>query len=113
MNTIVTPVISFDDFVKLELKVGDILTAEEVEGSEKLIKFQIDLGEGSPRQILSGIKQWYKPEDMIGKQVVVASNLESRNIMGLESNGMILAVGEDEPVLIIPHKEVPLGSKVR
>lgn len=104
--------ISFDDFAKLELKVGTILEAQEVEESEKLIKCIVDLGEEKPRQILAGVKQWYKPEDLVGKQVVVVANLESRTMMGLESQGMILMVG-DEPILLIPQKEVPPGAKIR
>ncbi len=105
--------ISFADFSKLELKVGTILEAEEVEGSKKLIKLRVDLGEEKPRQILAGVKQWYKPEDLTGKQVVVAANLEPRLMMGLESQGMVLAAGEDEPVLLMPQKELPSGAKIR
>lgn len=104
--------ITFDDFSKIELKVGTILEAEEVEGSEKLIKLKIDLGEEAPRQILAGVKQWYSPEDLTGKQVVVVANLEPRVMMGLESQGMVLMAGE-EPVLLIPQKEVSPGTKIR
>lgn len=104
--------ISFEDFTKLELKVGTILEAEDIEGSEKLIKLKIDLGEEKPRQILAGVKQWYRPEDLIGKQVVVVANLESRVMMGLESQGMVLMAG-DEPVLLMPQKEVPPGTEIR
>lgn len=116
--------ISFSDFEKVELKVGTILEAEEIEGSEKLLKFQVDLGEEKPRQILSGIKKWYKqslpspngkgkPASLIGKQVLIVTNLEPRMMMGLESQGMILAVGEDKPILLKPFKKVISGSKVR
>ncbi len=73
--------ISFEDFSRLELKVGAILEAEEVEESGKLIKCIVDLGEEQPRQILAGVKQWYKPEDLVGKQVVVVANLESKVMM--------------------------------
>lgn len=106
--------ISFDDFAKLELKVGTILSAEEVEGSEKLIKFQIDLGEESPRQILAGIKQWYQPEDLVGKQVVVVVNLEPKKMMGLESNGMLLiADAKDKLVFLMVPEEVSPGTQIR
>lgn len=106
--------ISFEDFSKVELKVGTVLSAEEVEGSEKLIKCQIDLGEENPRQILAGMKQWYKPKDLIGKQVIVVANLEPKKMMGLESQGMVLAADAvGGPVLLIPQKEVPSGAKVR
>lgn len=110
--------ISFDDFAKVELKVGTILSAEEIPGSDKLLKLQVDLGENPStdsgreiRQILSGIKQWYTPEKLIGKQFIFVTNLESRVMMGLESQGMILAVGEGKPVLLKPFRKVPAGSK--
>lgn len=105
--------ISFDDFIKVELKVGTILTAEEVAGSEKLIKCMVDLGEEEPRQILAGVKQWYNPQDLAGKQVVVAANLEPRKMMGLESQGMMLAAGDEKPVFLKPAKKTTPGSKVR
>lgn len=106
--------ISFDDFAKLELKVGTVLEAENVENSEKLIKLKVDLGEEEPRQILAGVKQWYKPEDFIGKQVVVVANLEPRIMMGLESQGMMLAADSDEgPVFLTIPKQVPAGTKIR
>lgn len=104
--------INFDDFAKVELKIGTILEAEEVEGSEKLLKFKVDLGEEQPRQILAGIKAWYKLEDLVGKQVVVVANLEPRMMMGLESQGMMLAAGE-EAVLLQPFTPVSPGAKVR
>ena len=110
--------ISIDDFAKCELKVGIVLEAEEVEGSEKLIKLQVDIGEappaGGPRQILAGVKQWYKPEDFIGKQVVVVVNLEPKMIMGMESQGMMLAADTDEgPVFLTVPKKVTPGIKIR
>ncbi|MBI2039603.1 methionine--tRNA ligase subunit beta [Candidatus Microgenomates bacterium] len=106
--------INFDDFAKVELKVGTVLKAEEVEGSEKLIELKVDLGEEEPRQILAGVKQWYKPEDFIGKQVVVVANLESRKMMGLESQGMMLAADTtDGPIFLTVPKKVPPGTKIR
>ncbi|MDD2822525.1 MAG: methionine--tRNA ligase subunit beta [Candidatus Daviesbacteria bacterium] len=104
--------ITIDDFSKVELKIGTIITAEEVEGSEKLIKFQIDLGEET-RQILSGVKKWYSPEKLIGKQVVVVTNLEPRMMMGLESNGMILFSDGEKPIFLKPASKTPSGTKVR
>lgn len=106
--------ISIDDFLKVELKVGTILEAEEVEESEKLIKLIVDLGEETPRQILAGVKEWYKPEDLVGKQVVVVANLEPRMMMGLESQGMMLAADSDNgPIFLIPSKQVSPGTKVK
>lgn len=106
--------ISIEDFAKLELKVGTIISAGEVEGSEKLIKLLVDMGEASPRQIFSGIRQWYQPERLVGKQVVVLANLESKMIMGMESQGMILAAdGPKGPCLLVPQRRLPPGVKVR
>jgi len=105
--------INIEDFAKIELKIGTVLEAEEVEGSEKLIKLKVDLGEEKPRQILAGVKQWYSPEDLKGKQVVVVANLEPRIMMGLESQGMMLAAdGENGPVFLTAPKEVPSGTKI-
>lgn len=134
-----------DDLVKLEFKVGTILEAEEIEGSEKLLKLKVDLGtkdvipveaeqsgdteedevileeatdEGTQqkdvRQVLSGIKLYYKPEDLKGKQFVFITNLEPRKMMGFESQAMIMAAdaGEDV-VLLVPEKQVPAGAKIR
>lgn len=106
--------ISVDDFTKVELKVGTVLEAEEIEGSERLIKLKVDLAEENPRQILAGVKQWYRPEDFVGKQVVVITNLEPRKMMGLESQGMMLAADSDEgPIFLTVPKKVPAGTKIR
>lgn len=112
--------ITIDDFAKIELKVGTVLEAEDLEGSDKLLKLLVDLGEKKPRQVLAGIKQWYKPEDLIGKQVVVVANLEPRMMMGMESAGMILCVdpagGEakgKKPIPLKPSSKVAPGSKIR
>lgn len=113
--------ITFDDFSKIELKVGTVLEAEDLEGSEKLLKLKVDLGEENPRQILAGVKQWYSPSDFVGKQVVVVANLEPRVMMGLESQGMMLAADPDSigadsdegPIFLTVPKEVPPGTKIR
>lgn len=105
--------INFDDFAKVELKVGTILEAEELPGSEKLIKLKVDLDEGQPRQILAGIKKWYKAKDLAGKQVVVAANLAPRMMMGLESQGMILCADGKKPIFLKPTQKVPPGTKIR
>lgn len=104
---------NIDDFLKLEFKVGTVLEASDIEGSEKLLKLIVDLGEESPRQILSGIKQWYTPEDLKDKQFIFIANLEPRMMMGLESQGMILAADGEKPVPLIPAEKVPSGSKIR
>lgn len=106
--------VNIDDFAKLEFKVGTIIEAEEIEGSEKLLKLSVDLGEETPRQVLSGIKLYYKPEDLKGNQFIFITNLEPRKMMGLESQAMIMAADASEDVvLLVPQKHVPAGSKVR
>lgn len=169
--------ITIDDFAKLEFKVGTVISAEEIEGSEKLLKLRVDFGpkvqnldivtleeqqnvtssqqdstdrisaqvfdseegaleaqtrraeihtnnsssnnseseeQNDIRQILSGIKQWFKPEDLVGKQFVFITNLAPRKMMGLESQGMIMAAeGEDRPAPLTPIEKVPNGSKIR
>ncbi len=105
--------ITIDDFLKLELRVGTVIEAEEVPGSEKLIKQIVDFGEEGTKQILSGIKTWYKPSQLVGKQFVYVTNLEPRMMMGLESQGMILAAeGEKKPIPIKPSSKVPNGAKL-
>ena len=106
--------INIEDFLKVELRVGTVLEAEDLEGSEKLLKLKVDLGEEKPRQILAGVKEWYKPKDFKGKQVVVVANLEPRIMMGLESAGMMLAAdSEDGPIFLTVPKEVKPGTKIR
>ena len=105
--------ITFDDFKKVELKVARIIEAEEVAGTEKLLKLQIDLG-SEKRQIVAGIKKSYQAKDLIGREIVVVVNLEPRMVMGLESNGMLLAASDDTgPVLLKPDKNVPPGSGIK
>lgn len=112
--------ISYDDFAKIELKIAKVLEAARIDGSDKLIKLQLDLGEGSTanlsagRQIVAGIGKTYAPENLVGKEIVVVTNLEPRKLMGEESNGMLLAVsGEDGPVLLVPEIEVAPGINVK
>lgn len=103
--------ITFEDFKKLDLRVVKILKAENIEGSDKLLKLQIDLGE-EKRQLVSGIAKFYQPEDLIGKQIIIIVNLEPRMIFGFESQGMLLAAGDSEAVLLRPDKEVAPGTKI-
>jgi methionine--tRNA ligase beta chain len=102
--------ITYDEFSKIELKVGKVLTAEKVEGSEKLLKLEVDFGQ-EKRQIISGIAKVYTPEQIINMSLVFITNLEPRMIMGLESNGMLLAA--EGPVVLIPDKEVPPGTGIK
>ena len=105
--------ITFEDFKKIDLRVGKILEAEKVEGSEKLLKLIVDLG-GEKRQLVAGIGEFYKREDLIGKEIVIVANLKTKKIMGIESQGMMLVADkEGEPVILIPEKEVPSGTIIR
>jgi methionine--tRNA ligase beta chain len=106
---------SIDDFAKLDIRVGTFKSVEPVEGSEKLYKEIVDLGpEIGERQILSGIQKFKTPEELVGKQGLFIVNLEPRQMMGLESQGMLLALDANETVVLIePETEVPNGSKVR
>ncbi len=106
--------VSFDEFQKIELKIGRVIFAERVEGSEKLLRLSVSLGDDK-RQILSGIARAYSPEDLVGKEIIVVANLAPRIIMGMESNGMVLAAIDDDgmPVVIHPGKDVPEGAEVR
>ncbi|TSC82597.1 MAG: methionyl-tRNA synthetase [Parcubacteria group bacterium Gr01-1014_20] len=104
---------SFEDFSKLDLRVGKVLEAEKIEGSEKLLKLQVSIGEET-RQILAGIAKSYPPENLIGKFIVVIANLDPRKMMGLESQGMLLAADADEgPVLLVPDSEVFPGARIK
>ena len=105
--------ITYDDFKKIELKIGKILAAEEIVGAEKLLKLKVDLG-GTERQLVAGIKKQYVATDLIGRQVVVVANLAPRAIMGVESQGMVLAASDDAgPVLLRPDRDVPVGGGVK
>jgi methionyl-tRNA synthetase len=107
--------ITIDDFTKVELKVGLVQSAERVEKADKLLKLLVDMGD-EVRQILSGIAQWYSPEEMVGRKVVVVTNLAPRKMRGIESNGMILAASsgpDTKPVLCTFAEDIPVGSKVK
>ena len=106
--------ISYDQFKTVELLTGKVLTAEKVEGADKLLRLSVDLGT-EQRQVVAGIALWYAPEDLVGKTVVVVANLATAKIRGVESRGMLLAAtdAEGRAVLLSPDKEVPPGSTVR
>lgn len=105
--------ISYDDFAKLDIRVAKVMTAERVEGSEKLIKLQLEIGE-EKRQIVAGIGKAYDPESLIGKSIVILANLEPRTLLGVESNGMLLAAGEVDDISVLTvEKEIASGTKVK
>jgi methionyl-tRNA synthetase len=107
--------ISIDDFAKIDLRVAQILVAERIPKADKLLRLEVDLGY-EKRQILSGIAQWYTPEELIGRRIVVITNLAPRKMRGLESHGMLLAASETEgskPVLATLAEDVALGSRLK
>jgi methionine--tRNA ligase beta chain len=106
--------INYEDFAKVEFKIGEIKEASEVEGSEKLIRMQVDFGEEKLRTVFSGIKKWYQPTDLIDKKTVFVTNIVSRKIMGEESEAMIFAADDEETGVSILSidKEVKNGSRV-
>jgi len=104
--------ITISDFQKVELKVGTIKKAEKVEGTDKLLKLIVDIGED--RQLVAGIAKYYKPEELIGKQVIVVANLEPATLKGVQSDGMVLAADVNgEPILITTDKKTKNGTKIR
>ena len=105
--------IAIGDFAKVELKIGKVLSAERVKKSDKLIRLRVDTGE--ERQIVAGIGKAYTPEDLVGKKIVVVTNLQPAKLMGVESNGMLLAAtGMDGvPVILMPEKDVEEGARIK
>lgn len=106
--------ISLDEFQNVALRVGKVLSAERIENSEKLIRLLVDAGEEIPRQIIAGIGKAYAPDQLIGKTVIIVANLEPKQLMGLESRGMLLAASEDGvPVLLGLDRDVSPGITIR
>lgn len=107
------PIVTYDDFDKLQFRIGRVLSCEEVPKSKKLLLFKVQIG-NETRQILSGIKKYYKPEEMVGKDVMVLTNLAPRMIAGMESQGMILSAEDDEDNVFVmtPDKAIKPGAEV-
>jgi methionyl-tRNA synthetase len=105
------PVVTYEEFQKLDIRTGKVLFAEPVPKSNKLLKLQVDIG-SETRQIVAGIQQFYNPDELVGREVVVVTNLAPAKIFGVESNGMILAAG-DSASLLVPLRSVESGSKIR
>jgi len=104
--------ISFDEFKKLEIAMAKVLEAEDHPNADKLYVLKIELG-GETRQIVAGIREHYKKEDLIGKQIVVIKNIEPAKIRGVESNGMLLVAKDDKALaILVPEKEVAVGSPI-
>lgn len=107
--------VSIEEFARIKLVVGKVVTAERVPKSKKLVRLEVDLGEGQPRQIVAGIGGSYQPEELVGKLIVVVANLKPATLMGVESRGMLLAatLPDGSPVLLTPEKDVPPGAGVK
>lgn len=106
--------IAFDDFKRADIRIGTVRSAEKVPETDKLLRLEVDFGEETPRQILSGIAEHVTPEELVGRQFPFITNLEPRVIRGLVSNGMLLAVGEGSTfALLSPTRFVDPGSHIR
>ncbi|MCK5283404.1 MAG: methionine--tRNA ligase subunit beta, partial [Nanoarchaeota archaeon] len=108
-----TEEITFDDFSKLDIRIGTVVTAEPIKKSNKLMRLEVNIGEDTPRQLVAGIKESHEPEQIIGRQVVVLANLKPAKLCGVKSKGMVLAGDTEGAVLLMPEKEVAAGTKVR
>ena len=106
--------ISYEDFMKVQLKVGKVIECTEHTNANKLLVLKVDLGNGEVRQIVSGIKQWYTPAQLVGKNVIVVANLAPKPMRGVDSQGMILAASSGADVIVcVPEKEAAPGSQVK
>ena len=112
----VTTLIDIDDFAKVDLRVGQVISAERIPKADKLLLMKIDIGEEQPRQVLAGIAQFYEPENLINRKVVVVANLKPRKLRGLESQGMVVAASygeEGRPVIATFTEDVPNGARLK
>ncbi|WP_229387831.1 methionine--tRNA ligase [Methanosarcina sp. DH2] len=111
----VLPLIDYEDFAKLDIRVGKVLLAEPIKKSKKLLRVEVDIGEAKPRQLVAGMASYYAPEELIGKNVVILANLKPVKLCGVESNGMMLAADDCEAIVaaLMPDKEIKSGSRIR
>ena len=106
--------ISYDDFTKLDIRVAKIIGTEPIEGKSRIIKGRIDLGDDDQRDVIIGGAQYYQPEDIVGKTVIVIANLEPKKMAGVESNAMLLAADvDDKPFWLTVNEDIPLGSPIK
>ncbi|MDQ6701069.1 MAG: methionine--tRNA ligase subunit beta, partial [Acidobacteriota bacterium] len=107
--------IAIEDFAKVDLRVGQVLSAEPVKGADKLLHLKIDIAEAEPRTIVAGIAEAYKPEELVGRKVVIVANLQPRKLRGIQSNGMIVAASLEggKPVLAAFLEDVPVGARLK
>jgi methionyl-tRNA synthetase len=107
--------ISIDDFAKVDMRVGEVQQAEAVKGADKLLHLKVDIGESQPRTIVAGIALAYRPEQLIGRKVVIVANLQPRKLRGLTSQGMIVAASLEggSPALAAFLEDVPIGARLK
>lgn len=102
----------FEDFAKLEIRIGTVISVEKVAGTDRLLKIVVDLG-NEKRQVIAGFGHKHNPEDLVGKQVPIILNIEKAVIRGVESNGIFMAIDDANATLLVPQKSVPNGSKIK
>jgi methionyl-tRNA synthetase len=107
--------IPIDDFTKVDLRVGLVISAERVKGADKLMHMKVDIGEAQPRTIVAGIAEAYTPEALLNRKVVIVANLQPRKLRGIESNGMIVAASVEggKPVLAGFLEDIPAGARLK
>jgi methionyl-tRNA synthetase len=107
--------IDINTFAQVDLRVGEVIKAERIPNADKLLRLEVDLAEGEPRQLLAGIAEWYAPEQLLGQKILVVANLEPRKLRGLESRGMLLAASDADgkPLLASVPPQTPNGSRLR
>ncbi len=104
--------LKFDDFAQLEMRIGTVVMAERVAGTDRLIKVVVDVG-SEKRQVVAGFGHKHNPEELIGKQMPIVLNIESAMICGVESNGIFMALDDENATLLVPQSKVPNGSKIK
>ncbi len=106
--------VAHDDFAKLELRVGQVIAVEKVDGSDKLVKLSVDIGEEAPRTLVAGIGKTYTTDQLTGRKIIVLCNLEPKSLKGIESQGMLLAAGEtaDDLALLSTSHDMPVGTRI-
>lgn len=106
--------VSYDDFAKLDIRVAKIISTTPIEGKSRIIKGRIDLGGDDQRDVIIGGAQYYQPDDIVGKVVIVIANLEPKKMAGVESNAMLLAADvDDKPFWLTVNEDIPLGSPIK
>jgi methionyl-tRNA synthetase len=110
-----TPTIGIEDFGKVDMRVGQVLSAEPVKGADKLLHLKIDIGEPEPRTIVAGIAEAYSPQQLLGRKVVIVANLQPRKLRGITSNGMIVAASLEggKPMLAGFLEDAPVGARLK